>query len=107
MFGFSFAKFAVLIIILVAIWYGFKILSRGQNLTNKRDSKLGKNLFPKLKEMTKWKRWGIALSIIWVAIFLQIQISAKLFNSDEVLTALILGLIAIWIAMWAFVKDKH
>ena len=49
MFGFSLPKLAVLIAIVLAVWYGFKILSRRRILDNERANnvkeKNGKQLF--------------------------------------------------------------
>ena len=42
MFGFSFPKLAVLIAILVAVWYGFKTLGRRRELTNQLGGDLRK-----------------------------------------------------------------
>ena len=33
MFGFSLPKILVLILIIVAVWYGFKLFTRGRNVT--------------------------------------------------------------------------
>ena len=48
MFGFSLPKLAVLIAIVLAVWYGFKILGRRRVLNNQRannDKDKGKQLF--------------------------------------------------------------
>ena len=49
MFGFSLPKLAVLIAIILAVWYGFKILGRRRDLNNQRANnvkeKNGKQLF--------------------------------------------------------------
>ena len=49
MFGFSLPKLAVLIAIVLAVWYGFKILGRRRVLNNQRANnvkeKNGKQLF--------------------------------------------------------------
>ena len=49
MFGFSLPKLAVLIAIVLAVWYGFKILGRRRVLSNQRanniNEKNGKRLF--------------------------------------------------------------
>jgi len=49
MFGFSLPKLAVLIAIVLAVWYGFKILGRRRDLDNQRANnvkeKNGKQLF--------------------------------------------------------------
>ena len=49
MFGFSLPKLAVLIAIVLAVWYGFKILGRRRDLNNQRANnvkeKNGKQLF--------------------------------------------------------------
>ena len=38
MFGFSLPKLAVLIAIVIAVWYGFKLLGRRRVLNNQRDN---------------------------------------------------------------------
>ena len=44
MFGFSLPKLAVLITIVLAVWYGFKILGRRRDLNNQRANNVrGKN----------------------------------------------------------------
>ena len=44
MFGFSLPKLAVLIVIVLAVWYGFKILGRRRVLNNQRANNVkGKN----------------------------------------------------------------
>ena len=49
MFGFSLPKLAVLIAIVLAVWYGFKILGRRRALNNQRANNIkernGKQLF--------------------------------------------------------------
>ena len=49
MFGFSLPKLAVLIAIVLAVWYGFKILGRRRVLSNQRANNIkeknGKQLF--------------------------------------------------------------
>ena len=40
MFGFSLPKIVVLIVIIVAVWYGFKLITRGRNVTTGGEQKL-------------------------------------------------------------------
>ena len=64
MFGFSLPKLAVLIAIVIAAWYGFKILGRRRILNNQRDDnvkeKIGKQLLVPL--------FVALLGVIFVAI---------------------------------------
>ena len=38
MFGFSFAKLALLIVIVAAVWYGFKLLDKKRELRDQQDN---------------------------------------------------------------------
>ena len=64
MFGFSLPKLAVLIVIILAVWYGFKILGRRRVLNNQRANnvkeKNGKQLFALI--------FVVILGVIFVAI---------------------------------------
>ena len=64
MFGFSLPKLAVLIAIVLAVWYGFKILGRRRDLNNQRANnvkeKNGKQFFALI--------FVVFLGVIFVAI---------------------------------------
>ena len=66
MFGFSLPKLAVLIAIVLAVWYGFKILGRRRVLNNQRANNIkeknGKQLFALIFIAILG---GIFVAIVW------------------------------------------
>ena len=70
------------------------------------------DLKTKLEEMPRWKRFGLILAIIWLAgliagssDFLRYH-HIQLYRIEGVLVC-VLGVIAVYLLMWAFFRDTE